>query len=287
MANVTRPSAAVLLLVLVGCSTSPHTPGPVENAGRGAVMAVEACAGPALRSSVGPHDWLIGILCTAVMVPVGVVVGAATGDWSSASGDPKPAYELRRLGRIEAVEPWPSGTLFMRRKVVKLPEGDKVAYLVITPDIPKEEGIRSHEIRTVANCKDATLTARSVADYAGENATEYRISSGLLVPPVILPTGTGTALASVLGSICSEKPFPPESSPDSAQRNSAGPTSLPAVVDQDPKLNGHGCAPSNATEGSSYRLEDKRRVTVNRVLGESPSCAGARPLAVEVTFTFD
>jgi hypothetical protein len=62
-----------------------------------------------------------------------------------------------------------------------------------------------------------------------------------------------------------------------------GSSSAPAgVIEQEPPLAGHGCAPFNAYLGSTYYRADGSRVAIMRILGESPACTGARPLAVEV-----
>jgi hypothetical protein len=62
----------------------------------------------------------------------------------------------------------------------------------------------------------------------------------------------------------------------------AKPFGYAAVVEQDPKSNGRGCAPSNATVGSVYVHENGQRVTVRQVIGQTSTCPlGSRPLAVE------
>lgn len=57
---------------------------------------------------------------------------------------------------------------------------------------------------------------------------------------------------------------------------------LAGVIEQDPKLEGHGCAPFNARDGNTYLHETGRRVEIVQILGESPQCPGARPLAVKL-----
>jgi len=52
------------------------------------------------------------------------------------------------------------------------------------------------------------------------------------------------------------------------------------VLEQDPKVKNNGCAPFNARVGNVYSHENGDRVTVTLILGESPHCPGARPLAV-------
>jgi len=58
---------------------------------------------------------------------------------------------------------------------------------------------------------------------------------------------------------------------------------LPGVVEQEPRLHNHGCAPSDARVGNTYQRADGSRVAIVRIVGKSPACArGARPLAVEI-----
>jgi len=65
------------------------------------------------------------------------------------------------------------------------------------------------------------------------------------------------------------------------ERQTAAP-SLAGVVEQEPRLQKHGCAPYHAQVGGRYLREDGSRVTIVRLLGESPACLGARPIAVEI-----
>ena len=78
--------------------------------------------------------------------------------------------------------------------------------------------------------------------------------------------------------------------PKKAPRNSASyrPISnpgavagLPGVVEQQPRLHNHGCAPFNARVGNTYQRADGSRVAIARLLGETSACEGARPIAVE------
>jgi hypothetical protein len=61
----------------------------------------------------------------------------------------------------------------------------------------------------------------------------------------------------------------------------ATPVGLAGVLEQDPKAENNGCAPFNARVGNVYAHENGNRVTVRLILGESPRCPGARPLAVK------
>jgi hypothetical protein len=54
------------------------------------------------------------------------------------------------------------------------------------------------------------------------------------------------------------------------------------VVEQNPWLDKPGCAPFNARVGNTYQREGGGRVAIVRLLGESPACPGARPIAVEI-----
>lgn len=57
---------------------------------------------------------------------------------------------------------------------------------------------------------------------------------------------------------------------------------LALVVEQDPKMANHGCAISNATEGSVYTHENGRTVRIAKILGRTSGCYGSRPMAVEL-----
>ena len=59
----------------------------------------------------------------------------------------------------------------------------------------------------------------------------------------------------------------------------AGP---PGLIEQEPPLHNHGCAPFNARVGNTYQRADGSRAAIVRILGELPACAGARPIAVEI-----
>jgi hypothetical protein len=54
------------------------------------------------------------------------------------------------------------------------------------------------------------------------------------------------------------------------------------VLEQNPRLHNHGCAPFNARVGNTYQREDGSRVAIVRLVGESPACPGARPISVEI-----
>ena len=60
------------------------------------------------------------------------------------------------------------------------------------------------------------------------------------------------------------------------------PASLAGIIEQDPKMENHGCAPFNARVGNVYAQENGRKVEIAAILEESPRCTGARPLAVRL-----
>jgi len=98
-----------------------------------------------------------------------------------------------------------------------------------------------------------------------------------LCAPVLIPGGAvvGTVGGGVWGAVN-------ESSAVAARPSPIMPAYFPAgIVEQTPKLQDHGCAPFNARAGSTYQHEDGRKVAIIRIVGESPQCPGARPLAVE------
>lgn len=73
-----------------------------------------------------------------------------------------------------------------------------------------------------------------------------------------------------------------------ARRLAPGWTNRTTILDQQPKVSGHGCAPFDAKVGWVYKDERARRVEITHITGESPSCTnGPWPMAVRVQETED